>query len=234
MINAAIAIGADINAERIVIEADNIRFPKEPFEITAEMVTRKDSGEKETLRMKVFSKGPEKVLARFTFPQREEGKAVLSVEDNMWMYLPDLKKAIRVSPTQQLMNSNFSNGDILRINFAGDYEARLIGIERLDGKDSYHLELTAKKKEATYHKVFYWVHKDNFIPVKAEFFSISGRLLKTLDFVEFEEMAGRLRPVKMIMTSPFKKGESSIMIFKKIEITKLPDSRFNPNLLGER
>jgi len=228
------AIGSNLDADSIVMEADKIRFPKDPFEITAEMITKKDSGEEEVIRMRIYSKGPEKVLSEFIYPPREEGKAILLVEDNMWMYLPDLKKAIRVSPTQQLMNSNFSNGDILRINFARDYNARLIGIERLNGKDSYHLELTAKKKEATYHRVLYWVQKDYFMPLKAEFYSISGRLLKTLNFVEFGEMAGRIRPIKMIMTNPFKKGEMSIMLFKKIEVIELPDSRFNPNLLGRR
>jgi outer membrane lipoprotein-sorting protein len=234
LINVGMAIGAELDANQIVMEADRIRFPVDPFEIFAEMVTQKDSGEEDVLRMKIYSKGPVKVLAEFVYPQREEGKAILLVEDNMWMYLPDLKKAIRVSPTQQLMNSNFSNGDILRIDFAGDYNARLIGIEKLNNKEVYHLELIAKKKETTYRRVLYRVQKDSFIPVMAEFYSLSGRLLKTLNFVEFKEMAGRLRPVKMVMTNPFKKGEISTMVFKKIEITKLPDSRFNPNLLGRR
>lgn len=234
LINTGMTTQTEPDANQIVMEADKIRFPEDPFEILAEMITKKDSGEEEVLRMKIYSKGPQKVLAEFIYPQREESKAILLVEDNMWMYLPDLKKAIRVSPTQQLMNSNFSNGDILRINFAGDYNARLIGIEKVGSKDLYHLELIAKKKSATYNRVLYWVQKDSFTPVKAEFYSVSNRLLKTLNFVEFGEMAGRLRPLKMIMANPFKKGEMSIMLFKKIEIIKLSDSRFNPNLLGKR
>ncbi|MFN3480227.1 MAG: outer membrane lipoprotein-sorting protein [Thermodesulfovibrionales bacterium] len=234
LINVGIAMGAELDANQIVMEADKIRFPKDSFEIMAELVTRKELGEEDVLHMKIYSKGPERVLAEFTHPPREKGKAILLVEDNMWMYLPDLKKTLRVSPTQQLMNSNFSNGDILRIDFAGDYNARLIGMERLNNNEAYYLELIAKKKEATYHRVLYWIQKDSFMPVKAEFYSPSGRLLKTLNFVEFKEMAGRLRPIKMVMSNPFKKGETSTMVLKKIEIIKLPDSRFNPNFLGRQ
>ncbi len=231
---SGIGMGAGLEADQILAEADTIRFPKDPFEIVAEMTTKKNSGEEEILRMRVTSKGPEKVLCEFTAPLREAGKAVLLVGDNMWMYLPNLKKAIRISPSQQLLSSNFSNGDILRIDFTGDYHARLVGIEQLDGKEVYHLELTAKKKEATYQKAHYWVQKDGLMPIKAEFFAVSGRLLKVLSFIEFGEMAGRLRPLKMTMTNPLKKGEVSIMVFKKIEIVPLSDSRFNPNLLGKK
>lgn len=233
LLNPGLAIGADIDADRIVREADKIRFPNDPFEIIAEMVTKKDSTEEDVLRMKIYSKGSKKVLAEFIYPPREKGKAILLVEENMWMYLPDLKKAIRVSPTQQLLNSNFSNGDILRTNFAGDYHAKLLGIERLEGNNVYQLELMSKKKETTYQRALYWVKKDNFMPVKAEFYSVSGKLLKTLNFVEFGNMGGSIRPVKMVMTNPFRRGEMSIMIFKVIEIVKLPDSKFNPTLLGK-
>lgn len=232
LFSASIVQATVLDANRIVQEADKIRYPKESFKIMAEMVTL-DDGNKEVLRFKIFSKGPGKVLAEFTYPKREDGKAVLLVGDNMWMYLPSLKKALRVSPTQQLLSSNFSNGDVLRINFADDYTARLAATRRLEGHDVYCLELTAKKKGATYQKVMYWVRKNTYMPVKAEFFSASGILLKVLNFVKFAIMAGRERPVEMTMVNPLKKKAISTMYFRKIETVSIPDGRFNPNWLGK-
>jgi len=43
----------------------------------------------------------------------------------------------------------------------------------------------------TYRRVLYWVNASNFRPFKAEYFALSGRLLKTALYQEFQNLGGQ-------------------------------------------
>lgn len=114
-------------------------------------------------------------------PVRFKGSKLLQVEHNMWLTRPGLSKHIPISPRQR-MSGQASNGDIAATNYAGDYDAQLNGAETLDSEACYVLDLTAKHKRTTYDKIRYWVSVKRLVGVKAEFYSVSGKLLKTARF----------------------------------------------------
>lgn len=220
-----------LSAGEIVRLADEIRFPTEPFEIKAKMITKKPGQQDSLLYMNIYSKGTEKVLVHFLAPEMEKDKAVLMVENNMWMYMPNIKKSIKISPQQRLVATQFSNGDVVRISLSTDYDAQIIGVEKIDDREAYHLELTARDPKTSYNKIHYWVGKGNFLPIKEEFYSVSGRLLKTLYFMKFKEMAGKTRPYELKMTDALNKNNISVMIFIDIKIVELSDLFFTRSRL---
>ena len=114
-------------------------------------------------------------------PARFKGSRILQVERNMWLTKPGLSKPVPISPRQRL-TGQASNGDIAATNYAGDYDAKMIGTETLDGEPCYVLDLSAKHNRATYDRIRYWVSVKRLVGVKAEFFSLSGKLLKTARF----------------------------------------------------
>ncbi len=114
-------------------------------------------------------------------PVRFKGSKILQVERNMWMTRPGLSKPIPISPRQR-MSGQAANGDIAATNYAKDYEPQLTGTETLGGESCYVLDLTAKHKRTTYDRVRYWVSVKRLVGVKAEFYSVSGKLLKTARF----------------------------------------------------
>ncbi len=61
------------------------------------------------------------------------------------------------------------------------------------------LELFAVDRGVTYQRVLFWVKAANSHPVKAEFYTASGRLLKTALYEKFERMAGKPRPTRLVM-----------------------------------
>ena len=216
----------DISADEIVKRADEIRFPTEPFKIKTQMVTMKALEKDSLLFMNIYSKGTKKVIAHFIAPIREKDKAVLMVENNMWIYMPNIKKSIKISPRQRLVGTQFSNGDVVRISLASDYHAKMLGVVKINEVEMYHLELIAKDLKTSYNKILYWVKKDDYFPVKEEFYSVSGRLLKTLYFTKFKEMAGKIRPYELKMVDGLNNDNISIMRFIDIEIIKLSDKFF--------
>ena len=93
----------------------------------------------------------------------------------------------------QRLTGQVANGDIAKVNFSGDYEAKLLRVEKIDG------ELTAVDRSVTYQRMLYWVRQTNSWPCKCEFYSLSDRLLKTGFYQNFKPMAGGVRPTRLIM-----------------------------------
>jgi hypothetical protein len=75
-----------------------------------------------------------------------------------------------------------SNGDIAATNYVGDYNPELVGEETVQSEPCYVLELTAKHKRATYNRIRYWISKSREVGVKAEFYSLSNKLMKIANF----------------------------------------------------
>ena len=74
------------------------------------------------------------------------------------------------------------------------------------------LDLAAVDRTVTYARVKYWVGEQDARPLKAEFYALSGRLLKTARYEEFRELAGQVRPTRLVMEDALKKGEVSVLI----------------------
>lgn len=114
-------------------------------------------------------------------PARFKGSKLLQVGHNMWLTRPGLSKPIPISPRQR-MSGQAANGDIAATHYAGDYQAELAGDDTVDGEACYLLDLKARHNRATYDRIRYWVSKSRMVGVRAEFRSVSGKLLKTARF----------------------------------------------------
>ena len=68
-------------------------------------------------------------------------------------------------------------------------------------------------------------------PIKAEFYAVSGRLLKTSRYEDFRELAGRLRPTRIVLEDALKAGESSVLEYSSMELRDLPERMFTREYL---
>ncbi|MFZ3018850.1 MAG: outer membrane lipoprotein-sorting protein [Gallionella sp.] len=171
----------------------------------------------------------ESSVAETQEPARFKGSKLLQVERNMWLTRPGLSKPIPISPRQR-MSGQASNGDIAATNYAGDYDAQTSATETLDGEPCYVLDLTAKHKRATYDKIRYWVSVKRGVGVKAEFYSVSGKLLKTARF-EYDntiEHNGKRIPFvsKMTIRDALIDAETT-MEFGTVKVKKIAASEFD-------
>ena len=147
----------------------------------------------------------------------------------MWLTRPGLSKPIPISPRQR-MSGQASNGDIAATNYGADYEAKLVKQEKMEGVYCYLIDLTALHKRTTYDKIRYWVSVAHETGVRAEFFSLSGKLLKTALFkydniIQYE---GKSIPFvsSMIIKDALIDAETT-MIFSKVEVKKVASSEFD-------
>jgi hypothetical protein len=93
------------------------------------------------------------------------------------------------------------------------------------------LELTAADRGVAYQRVVYWVRESDSAPYKAQFYSMSNRLLKTCTYGKYEKMLGKLRPTQLVMTDALREGERSVLDYSKMKLRELPDKVFTKDYL---
>jgi outer membrane lipoprotein-sorting protein len=221
---------AQVDAAALLKRADEVRLPAEGFELSVSVRTLRGAREAESRSYRVLSKGNDNTLVLVTAPESERGQIMLMKGRDLWLFMPSVSQPVRLSLAQRL-TGQVANGDIARANFAGDYQARVESVEQIGGASYAVLELAAVDRGVTYPRVRYWVRERDAWPWKAEFYSLSNRLLKTCTYSEFREAGGRVRPTRLTMTDALRQDEVSVMEYSDIRPRTLPDRLFTKEYL---
>ena len=218
------------DAVEILRKSDEIRFPSESFEVDVNIVsTGTDSS---TRVVHVMSKGNVNSIVFTKEPAIDYGQAILMKGRDLWIFMPDLSQAIRLSMSQRL-TGQVANGDLARANFSGDYNPTIAAEEDIDGQKYFILDLQAVDRGVTYSRVRLWVNQANYWPKKAEFFSLSGRLLKTCQYLDFQRIAGKMRPTRLLMVDAMKTGDTSDLKYSGMKLNNFPDKIFTKDYLNK-
>jgi outer membrane lipoprotein-sorting protein len=220
----------DPEARAILEKTDQIRFPAEGFQVDINIVTTTADKNTETRKYRVLSKGNENTVVMITEPAAERGQIMLMKGRDLWVFMPEVSQPIRISLAQRL-TGQVANGDLARANFAGDYYARIIRNESIGSETYQVLELKAVDRSVTYQRVLYWVNKKSFSPLKAEFYSLSNRLMKRCRYEDYQTMAGKLRPTRLVMEDALREGEQSVLEYRAMKLRELPDKIFTKDYL---
>ena len=222
--------GQGVSAQDILKYADVVRFPPEGFEVSIRIRTSQQGSLKEERLLKVLSKGNDNTVVMTVEPASERGQILLMKGRDLWFFLPKVSQPVRLSLAQRLVGQ-VSNGDIARANFAGDYTPTLVGMETVGNDRLYVLDLIATDRGVSYQHVRYWVKQSGYWPQKAEFYSLSNRLLKSCRYEEFRPLAGKVRPTKLVMIDALKKDEESTLEYSDMRLRELPDRIFSKEYL---
>lgn len=225
------SIGYSISAEEITAQAEQVRGPDGAYSFQVRVKDyEKGKLQKENL-YQVYSKNRKFTLIETIFPERQSGRKLL-MAGGLWLYLPSLKRPTRVA-SQQRLTGEVSNGDIAKTNFHQDYHSRLLGLKKIKGESLYHLELLAKDNKAPYRKIHLFVERSTFIPRRADFFAISGKLLKTGEYSELKNVFGKPRLTKLVIKDAIQPSKQSHLLYSNFKREKLDDSFFNKDALGD-
>lgn len=216
------------DAAEIVAKADLARRPGESFIWKATITSTEGPKAPSVNVYEVYVKGTGKSLVRFLAPARDVGRSLLALDRDLWIYLPEAGKPVRIPLSQRLVGQ-VANGDIARTNYAGDYTAKLVGTEAVDGQPCHVLDLTATAKDVTYAAIKYWVARDGLRPAKAEFFAGTGTLLKTGAFGGYRSHDGHVLATRLTLVDAIRKDRTSVIEFTDLRVRDLPDKLFNKN-----
>lgn len=220
----------ETRARELVERADAIRFPRSDFQVDVLVRSTQGGEPQEPRQYRILSRGNANTIIQTLAPSVERGQNLLMRGRELWVYMPSVSQPVRLSLSQRL-TGQVANGDLARANFAGDYTPRLLRTERIDGHDHHVLELVAAERGITYPKVLYWVRADNGRPHKAEFYAVSGRLLKTCRYEDFRPLGGQVRPTRLVMTDALKAGDESVLEYSDLQARRLSDRMFTKDYM---
>lgn len=218
-----------LDGNEILRKVDRNMQP-ESYEMYRKLINIEPDGSKKEFVLYTVKKGQDKMVALFLAPASEKGRSTLRLGDNMWLYIPNVGKPIRITSLQSVVGGVFNNSDILRLDYSVEYNAEQIS----DKGDTYLLDLKAKTASVAYDRLKMQVDKKTLLPTDIECYAISGMLIKSLHYTKIKDFGdGIVRPSMLETDSPLHKGYRSVMIFAKVKKKELADEVFSLNYLSK-
>lgn len=186
-----------------------------------------------TMTMKSWSLGNEYFLIYITGPARDKGQVFLKRQTDMWNWIPNISRMIKLPPSmmgQNWMGSDFTNDDLVKMNsLVEDYTHQLLGEEQVDGLDCYKIELIPKPNSSVvWGKINLWVSKQEYYQMKGEYFDEDFVLINTMEASEITQFDDRKLPARLVMTPLNKPGNQTIMLNKNLKFsTELKEDFFS-------
>ncbi|MBI3185440.1 MAG: outer membrane lipoprotein-sorting protein [Myxococcales bacterium] len=221
---------AEPTAEQILARYDEVMGPRS-FEAEMAMTAHREDGSSRAYVMRVLKSGTDKFRIWFLEPASVKGQEMLRNGDNLWLYLPNLKRATRIANRDSFQGGDFNNADVLRVNYAADYEAKLAPSGE---PDTSLVELKARSASTAYDSIKLWVRKADLLPVRGEYFGSSGQMIRSAEFSDYQELSkGYVRPARVVMRNELVKARKSELQVRKMNLdVEVPPQRFTQADLG--
>lgn len=195
----------------------------ESYEMYRKLINIEPDGSRKEFVLYSVKKGRDKLLALFLEPASDKDRATLRLGENMWLYIPNVGKPIRITSLQSVIGGIFNNADILRLDYTTEYDVESMTEE----KDVYLLSLKAKTGDVAYDRVKMKVDKKTVLPTVIECYAASGLLIKTLTYKDVKDFGGGIkRPATLETDSPLHKGYKSLMLYGQIKARTVKDEVF--------
>ncbi|MFT6052839.1 MAG: outer membrane lipoprotein-sorting protein [Halioglobus sp.] len=156
------------------------------------------------------------------------------IDDLQWLYLPSLRKARRISSADRgdyFLGTDFTYEDIKLDGKLEplDYDFELLGMQREDGLEIYHLKSVPKSdeiaKELGYSRVDVWVSSREWMIRKSDFWDTKGVLLKSLEVSKITQIEGIWSRMNLTMKN-HKSGHKTHFVFSEVDYNSPIDDQY--------
>ena len=214
----------DQEAESILKKVDEIRSPGANFIFTVQV--KLDAPDAQPNIFEVRVRESTKSIVLYQQPVKQRGRALLLDGDNMWIFIPGTSRPLRISPQQQLLGG-VSYADVARVVFSLDYRV----IQKEDEQTGPILHLEALNPKIPYRFITLSLSQDMH-PLRADFFSISKKLLRTAYYEDYQNIQGALRPMRIRIISSIDLKQNATMSYSNFIIKETPLEYYQPSYLS--
>ncbi|MDP8222968.1 MAG: outer membrane lipoprotein-sorting protein [Candidatus Lernaella stagnicola] len=221
LIAASLGLTEEMAARQIIEKADDLmRGATSYSELTMKVHSKHFD---RAVGMKVWTQDRDKAFILVMSPAKDRGVAFLKQDREMWNYLPNVERTIKIPPSmmsQSWMGSDFTNNDLSRADtMIVDYDHHLAGTETIDGAECWKLELITKPDApVVWSKIVTWVQKDNMVMRKTEYYDEDGRVARTMETSKIVKTKdGKLVASYWKMINHKKPGNYTEMIYDEVE-----------------
>lgn len=206
------------------------------FVFTLNVVETLNNTEKSRSALKVYvhlldNRQKRHVISQF-LSGRSVNTLVLQRNYNMWFYKPGTRNPIRISPAQRLMGGA-SYADVSNTNYTEYYDPVDIRSVTVGKTAAYKVALQKKERGVAYEKIEYYLKKTDQRPIKANFYSRSKRLVKSMYFRKFESLQNRTIAREWVIVDGINKKAVTYIQVEALNYETLAPSLFTPERIKE-
>lgn len=199
----------------LLTKTDYLLSPKGSYHYEAEIQFEGADRKLEKREAQILVQDPLHRRITIEKPESEEGKSLLLEGDLFWLYLPKIKKSVRVPPQISFAGA-ISAIDLAQPYFSMGYQA--IGLEKaeLAGIPAQVLRLIPRTKTSAYSRIKLWLGAEEGEPLRAEFFNAKNQMVKACDYEDYVEELGSKRPKRWVYSDPAAPETRTVLTMKKI------------------
>jgi outer membrane lipoprotein-sorting protein len=207
-------------------------FPERDFSCTYTIVSTKPDEGKEVTQAKMFRRDREdKFVLIILKPRVQRGQGYLQLDENLWFYDPDSRKFSHTSLKENIQNSEAKNSDLRGSSLAEDYTVKEWSARELGRYPVYILTLKAVHEEVAYPELRLWIRRDVPVVLKAENYSLSGRLMRTAYYPSYTKLGEKYVADRMLLIDELKEGERTQVSLSEPSIEDVPDHVFTKSYI---
>lgn len=187
------------------------------------------------MSMVSWTKGDDYFMILITQPRRDEGSAFLKRVKEIWNWVPNIERTVKLPPsmmTQNWMGTDFTNDDLVKqSSMVVDYTHTILAEEEIEGLPCWKIELVPKPDAAVvWGKIYLWIDKEDYMQMKAEFYDEDDFLINIMLGKEPKVFDDITLPSIMEMIPADKEGQKTIMTTKSLTF----DIQVNDNFFTVR
>jgi len=209
-------LNAQITADEIMKRVDeNMRGKNVYMQMSMSITTH---GHTRTMKMQTWAEGNKKSFVKTIYPPKDRGITFLSLDNQMWQYVPKIERIIKIPPSMMLQNwmgSDITNDDMVKqSSIVDDYDAKLLKYE----KNIATIELIPKEDAAVvWGKIISKIDTSNFTGMKDVFYDEDGLEIRTFTYEKVKKFGKYYTPTYWKIQPSDKKGNFTEIIIEDVK-----------------
>lgn len=180
-----------------------------------------------TIKMQMWAQGKDKSFVKIIYPPRDKGITFLSLDNDMWQYIPKIERIIKIPPSMMLqswMGSDISNDDMVKqSSIVDDYTAKMIKQE----KNLVTIELIPHADAAVvWGKIIIVVDTTHYTSIQDTFYDEYGEEVKVFIYEDVKKFGKYYLPTKWTIKPSNKKNNVTTMTIQEASYDSEMSSKY--------
>jgi len=176
------------------------------------------SGHTRTMKMQVWAEGNKKSFVKSIYPPKDRGITFLSLDNQMWQYVPRIERVIKIPPSMMLQNwmgSDITNDDMVKqSSVVDDYDAKILETSG----DIVTIELIPKEDAAVvWGKIISQINTKTYTNIKDVFYDEDGQEVRIFTYENVKKFGNYYTPTYWKIQPSDKKGSFTEIIIQDVK-----------------
>ena len=190
-------------------------------------------GHTRTMRMQTWAKGTKKSFVKTIYPPKDKGITFLSLDNQMWQYVPKIERIIKIPPSMMLQNwmgSDITNDDMVKqSSIVEDYEPKILKKEGT----MVTMQLTPKEDAAVvWGKIISHIDISTYTSQKDIFYDEDGEEVRVFYYKDVKKYGKYYTPTYWRVEPVDKTGNFTEIILEEVKYdTEISEQYFRKSAL---